>query len=238
MAALTFVQANTGIAVASSLAVAYSSNTTAGSYLLAVVGIRVGAGTLTNVTSPGNAWTQVGGKITTPGLAGTAQDVYLYQCAKNVTNGAQTVTFTASGSSVLLGGIAEFTGQAIISPLDAQVSNVGTSSVTGTNMIASPVLASSANEEIIVIGNQNIGGTISSGSGFTVPSTMNGGVSGSFLEYIAKGTSGSYGDTFSSSSGALTDYGVFTLAVRSTSTPSGGGNGMNGSGLLRLLGVD
>lgn len=226
MAALSFSQANSnfGTPSAGSVSIAYTSNTTAGSYFLAIFGAPAGE-VLGSVTdSLGNIWTQVGTSFTT-GPTATIYTVSLYQCAKNVSSSANTVHFNTTGSAgVSLFGIAEFTGQAVSSPLDQVVQSNWTTTSGGNNTISvGPVVASTTNEEIIVLCLAHAGDVpVSAGTGYTLIVGWTGS-NGPLGSYGPQTAAGSYSTTILAANGN-NEGAAFLISVKSSSSaPIGGG---------------
>ena len=240
MAALTFIQANSSVGAASNISpgtLAFNSNVTNGSFLLCWFGFRPGAAvTLTNIQdSRGNTWTQIGSKLFVSAVEGAnSMDVYAFMVPSNVSSGANTVTITPSGATVLYAAVAEFTAQALLNVLDTFTPSI--QHVLAGTVTAGTVITASSNEEVIVIGVSPSGFTSTAGTGYN-SFGLNSATTGAFGEYAAQSTPGSYAPTFAVV-GANIDIGMFTLAVRSTSTPapSSGGGGFGSLGLGLGLG--
>src|SRR6266478_7809963 len=127
--ALTFVQTVQGISGAgvTTFAQAYGSNSTASSYLLAL-GLVSGtsAVTMTVTDSLLNTWTQIGSNI-----SDGANVLALFQVPSNsVAGGANTVTLHSTRSATLALVLAEYTGQALVSPLDTPTTFTSAASIT------------------------------------------------------------------------------------------------------------
>jgi hypothetical protein len=160
---LTFVQSVSGIsgAGATSFGLAYGSNTTGSSYLLALgVVSGLAAVTITATDGLGNTWSQIGSNIS-DGINQYA----LFQVPTNaVGGGADTVTLHSTVSSTLALVLAEYTGQASSNPLDS--SSTFTSASTGTITIG-PTAGNQTNEEFIALGWCGTTASVVANSGYT-----------------------------------------------------------------------
>ena len=186
-AAINVVQDNAGMASsASSEAVAFSSNTTAGNLILVGFDFASGATFSSISDSQGNTFTEVGSQLTTP--AGSGSRLYY---AKNIIGGADTVTVhTTASASFIKVQVVEYSGLSTSTPLDVQYSNTGSAGSTyagGTTTVANDM----------IVGFLASDGTGSAAGGFTSVSAANGNV----IIDDAAGAPGSYYSDGSSTSG-------------------------------------
>ena len=213
-AAIAFVQVNAGMASsASSEAVAFSSNTTAGDIILVGFDFASGATFSSISDSQGNTLNEVGSQLTTP--AGSKSRLYY---ASNIKGGADTVTVhTTASASFIKVQIIEYSGVSTSTPIDIQAGatgSAGSASAGGQTTVANDW----------IFGFLASDGTGSAGGGFNSRSAANGNV----LQDDAAGAPGWYYASGSSTSGwsmqmaALEPAGAVTEAyVCSTSSASG-----------------
>jgi hypothetical protein len=165
-AAIVAVQANAGMASsASSEALAFISNTTAGDIIL--VGFDFASGsTFSSISdSQGNTFTEVGSQLTTP--AGSGNRLYY---AKNIIGGADTVTVrTTASASFIKVQVVEYSGVNTSTPIDVQYGNTGSAGSASAGGVTN-----FSNE--MIFGFLASDGTGSAASGFTTVSAANGNV--------------------------------------------------------------
>lgn len=207
--ALTFVQAAAVKgATVSTLAKAYTSNTTGSSYLLAWVLINPTTTTLTNITDTlGNTWVPI--------AAQTPENIYVYECRiNNVAGGANTVTanFSTNASFCQL-LIAEYTGQ-ITSGSPAE-SCSAFKDATGASFTGNTVATTFTNETIVGIGFWNGTGVLTPTGGYT--QRLSDAAGFFYLLDIAKAATGTYSPTISSDN-AGTRFIQNTVALKSTTS--------------------
>jgi hypothetical protein len=210
--ALSFIQATqlppTG-AGGGQVTKAFVSPTTVGSYLLCWVEDTSAASATLSVTDTlGNTWAQIGSSVN---LSGTTNA--LFQCVSNI-GGACTVIIAATAGHFIISGIAEWTNQAVSSPLDA--SSQATFS-SGTSFSSSNVTTGSNNEQLIFLGYASLGAVITAGAGYIL--RMQNGAGAVFLQdsnTIAE-TTGTYNATLT---GAPTgNLGGWLISVKSAGLP-------------------
>ena len=183
----SYVQAvaNKASGSASSFSISFPNNTVAGDIILVGFDYSTSATVSSVSDSQGNAFTQVGTPLTSPG--GNHSLVYY---AKNIKGGANTVTVSLSGNSpYVLVYLTEYFGLNPTNPIDAQAGAVGA---------AGPV--SSGNATTTVAGDVIYGqcwGDVActAGSGFMARSTFDGNliedaIAGNPGTYAATGTAG------------------------------------------------
>lgn len=215
MAALTFVQGTGGSSASANPSLAYGSNTTGLSFLVAWVGgVAAGLG-ITSVPTDtlGNTWVQ----ISTTQTYSTGLAAFYYVLSNKVAGGANTVQFHTTGAVATAFGVAEFTAQAVSSPLDQ--SNFSNFSSTTSLATFTTVGVTAANEEIIAMFISNNTQTFTSpGAGYATAA-----LTGNFvlIEYGAF-NSGTQSVTGTLGTNARTMI-VGAISVKSTTTPSGGG---------------
>jgi len=169
---ISYVQGNTSAPSggATTVALAYSSNTTAGDLLVASA-----AWDLTNTStascsdSAGNAWSTAVLKLD-PTSGGGNNDGLIVCYAPNVVGGADTVTVTfgATSSSRLM-AIHEYSGAAKVNPVDVTASNTA-AGTTATDGVTSTAAVTNQNGDLIFGTTYNDTAsttTITAGTGFT-----------------------------------------------------------------------
>ncbi len=167
------------------VSIALSASTTAGDLIL--VGFDFGTTTFSSLSdNQGNAFTQVGSEVATPGGAKTR----LYY-ARNIRGGSETVTITLSGSTPYLEAyIDEYRGADPTSPLDGSAQRSGSagsvSSGNFTTTAAADLIAA------FCVGDNSC----STGSGFTAHSTYN----SNLMEDKTAGSAGTYAGAATASS--------------------------------------
>ena len=214
--AITFLQSNPSAAVTN----AFPSNNTAGSLLVCCFR---GDPTGTVSDSQHNSWSLAVSQPSDGGVRG-----FRLWYAPNATAGANTVTVSNSGALFVNSVIAEYSGVATSSPL-AQTNNT-----TGADVgLYGPCAVVTTAAKAVVIGclQTNVTGvTDTQSGGFTLRQQDS-------LKNI------SLSDNITTTPGTITYGGTVVSAITwyanaATFLPAaGGGDGMNGSGLLRLLGV-
>ena len=178
-----FAQATAGAvhSTASSLAVTFPSSTVAGDVILVGFDYATTASASSVTDSQGNAFTQVGSPVTTPGGATSA--IYY---ATNIKSGSDTVTVHLSASSAFIEVYqAEYHGVNTASPIDA---HVGATGAAGT--------VSSGNATTTVAGDIIFGYCVgdsacTAGAGFASRSTLD----GNLTEDMTAGNPGAYAAT-------------------------------------------
>ena len=185
----------------------FPSNTAAGNLVLIGIDFNSNA-TLSSITdSQGNALTEVGTELTSPG--GVRSRLYY---ARNIKGGADSVTVNLSTSSNYLETyLAEYSGLDQASPVDGQAGATG-----GSGAVSSGNATTTATGDIIV-GYCVADNNCSTGSGFSTVSANN----GNFLEGMTAGGPGGYAATGSSDMGWTMQ--MVALKAASSSVSSGGG---------------
>jgi hypothetical protein len=185
---VTFVQqaAGTTPGSATSLAISFTSGTTAGDVIL--VGFdKDGTQTPTITDTQGNSFVEVGSELTSPGAARTR--VYY---AKNIKGGADTVTVALSKSSSYIEEyLTEYAGANTSTPIDVQAGKTGSAGTVTSGSATTTV----ANE--IIYGYCEGDYACTAGSGFTARSTLD----GNLVEDKSATTVGSYAATASANNG-------------------------------------
>ena len=175
------------LASSSALSLSFPANTAPGDFILVAFDYDTNAVPSSVADSQGNAFTPVGGQLTSPG--GARSRVYY---ARNITGGPDTVTVTLSANSAWIElYLSEYSGVDPTNPIDVQA---------GTTGGAGPV--SSGNATTTVAGDVIYGfcladSTCTVGSGFTARSTLN----NNLVEDEKAGTPGSYAATGTSNNG-------------------------------------
>lgn len=200
---------------------AFASNTTGGSILFAIMGSEVSAPTYTGVPTDTllNTWIQIGTAQTLNGVANAAA---VYYCINNASGGANTVTFHQTGGGQLLVGLIEFTGQALVNPVDQfAFSQIST---TGSVQNLTPVSFTGTNEAVISIGIIAAAFIQSFGGLYTLPFNLRGGVGVSAeFGYFASGPQ-------TPSATITTGQTMLSLSISLlTAQPSTGGGGGQGN---------
>jgi len=184
---VSFVQSTATAVAGQALSVPFAAPTTAGN--LVVVAFDYTNTTFTSITdSQGNAFTQVGSEVSSPG--GAATRMYY---AKNIKGGSETITVSLGGttSSVEV-YIAEYSGADPGSPLDGSAQSSGN---TGSRATSGSLITTSANDRLVAY---CVGDTYCHpGSGFTARSTLH----DNLLEDRKLGAAGSSAATASAGSG-------------------------------------
>ena len=196
---VSFVQAKAKSAAKRTLSVAFGAATTAGD--LVVVSFDFAGTVFTSISdSQGNAFTQVGSEVTSPGGAKTR----MYY-AKNIKGGSETVTVNLAGaSSSLEVYVAEYNGADPASPLDGSAQNAGSSPT-----MSSGTFTTTAPNDMLVafcVGDNSC----SAGSGFTARSTFH----SNLLEDATTGAPGSYAATATATAG----WGIVAAAFKGQSS--------------------
>ena len=194
-----FVQGTATSNALKTIAVSLAAATTKGN--LVVVGFDFTGTTFTSIAdNQGNAFTQVGTEITSPGGARTR----LYY-ARNIKGGSETVTINLGANPPYLEVyVAEYAGVDTTTPLDVSAQATGsTSSVTSGS-----VVTTSANDLLMAycVGDNSC----SAGSGFTARSTYH----SNLLADRTVTTAGSYAATATANSG----WAIIMAAFRPQST--------------------
>ena len=185
-APVTFVQAGAKAARKRLLSLSFGAPTTAGN--LVIVSFDFSGTTFSSITdSQGNAFTQVGSEVTSPGGAKTR----MYY-AKSIKGGAETVTVNLAGTSPALEVyIAEYSGADPTSPLDASSQAAGSSSAVSSGAFTT----TTANDVLVAF---CVGDTsCNAGSGFAARSTFH----NNLLEDATIGAPGSYAATATAGAG-------------------------------------
>ena len=163
---------------ASVFSVSFPANTVAGDLILVGFDFDTNA-TVSSITdSQGNALTEVGSQLTSPG--GARSRVYF---AKNIPGGAETVTINLSASSSWLEVyLTEYGGLDPTSPIDAQAGASGAAGLVSSGPATTTVAGD------ILYGYCVADWTCNAGSGFTARSTLN----NNLIEDGAAGNTGTY----------------------------------------------
>lgn len=166
------IQTASGGGVATTLVIAFPSANVAGNTLVVYWS---GGGTISSVTDTlGNTY------VSSPATSGT---LYVISCR----GGANSTTFTFTGSVYAEGAVAEFTAASSGGGYDASAVATGTSGTASSGNVTTAV-----NGELIV-GLAAGGSAYTAGSGFTAVGTNPG---GSQLEYQVQATAGAIAATF------------------------------------------
>jgi hypothetical protein len=211
------------------IALAFTSNVTAGN--LTVVGVSWGAagGVIEALSSVADGLSNTYTRITNCDVVDSTNDqqhTIIY--AKNIAGGACTitVTFTASRSNRGI-TIAEYSGADTSAPLDQSVSNFQTSPGTGTDAVTSTTKTTTANGELIAgiytDSTSGAGTTVSAGTGFTKQEDT-GGTAGAIqivYEDQIQSSSGSIAATFTETANhrALSAMATFKAPPAAGGTP-------------------
>lgn len=161
----TYVQAPAATTVSSgtTIALAYDSNVTAGSLLVAFVYANHGISGVADSRS--QTWSSA--VNVTDGATYSLATYYFH----NTTAGANTVTVTFAGAVTYASlQIAEYSGVATSSPLDKTASNSQTAPGTGTDAITSGSVTTTTDGQLILGWTTALtvgAGTVSAGTGFT-----------------------------------------------------------------------
>ncbi len=192
-------------------------SSTAGNLIL--IGVTYNTTFASISDSQGNALTQVGSELVSPG--GARSRVYY---AKNIKGGSETVTANLSASSsYLLLYISEYSGVDTASPIDTQAGASGSSGVASSGSGTT-----SAGGEIIY--GYCIGDTVcSAGSGFTARSTF----AGNLVEDMVAPAPGAYAATASADQG----WTIQMVALKAASSPSGSGSPTSACDLAQPYGT-
>ncbi len=185
--AITQTVANAASGTANSFSLSFPNNTVAGDIIL--VGFDfIASATLSSISdSQGNAFTEVGNQLTSPG--GGASRVYY---AKNIKGGADTVTVKLSANSTYLEVyLTEYSGVDQTNPIDAQAGASGNAgSVSSGNATTSFV-------GDVIYGYCAADWRCTAGSGFTALSTLN----SNLTENMVAGGPGAYAATGTATNG-------------------------------------
>ncbi len=169
--AIAFVQSNNGTTLLTPDPIAFVSNNTAGSLLIATARLTAVVGAISVSDTQGNTW--VSAVQQQNNTAGRWQVIFY---AKNCKAGANTVTITSAVSQGRIEGvIAEYSGLDTTAPLD-QVAGANSGAGTGTVATAGPVTTTSASELLIgAFSNETADGlTFTAGASYTVRDKSNG----------------------------------------------------------------
>jgi len=192
---VSYVQGTAASNASKTIAVPLAAATAKGN--LVAVGFDYAGTTFTSIAdNQGNAFTQVGTEITTPGGARTR----LYY-ARNIKGGSETVTINlAANSPYLEVYVSEYTGADTLNPLDVSAQNTGSSS----SVTSGSAVTTSANDLLMAfcIGDNSC----TAGSGFTARSTYH----SNLMEDRSLTTAASYAATGSANSG----WGIIMAALR------------------------
>jgi len=200
-ATINVVQANAGMASsASSEALAFSSNTTAGNIILVGFDFASGPSFSSISDSQGNTFTEVGSQLTTP--AGSRSRLYY---ANNIKGGADTVTVhTTASASFIKVQVVEYSGVNTTTPIDVQYSSTGSA-----GSAAAGGQTNYSNE--MIFGFLASDGTGSAAGGFTTVSAANGNV-------IINDAGGSPGGWYYSEGSSTAGWSMQMAALESAST--------------------
>jgi hypothetical protein len=169
------------------MSVSFTSNNTAGNFLIVTGSAARPASTLSVSDTLGNSYSTAFGPVTD-----TTQNVTIYVWYVPICKGgANTVTITPSGTAALEIHVSEWSGLASTSPVDQTASATG----TGTS-VSSGVKTTTINGEL-VFGYSWVFSSASAGTGFTPISLVNGDLD----EYQIQPTAGSIATTFTQTSG-------------------------------------
>jgi|GEM_PF-1432890 len=200
---ISFVQAAANYGSAGPISVSFPSNTVAGDIILVGVIFNTNA-TLSVTDSQGNAFTQVGTQLISPGS--NRSQVYY---AKNIKGGPDTVTVTCSVSCYQEVYVTEYSGVDQTNPIDVQAGASGSAGAV-----------SSGNATTTLAGDMIYGFCLGDsactvGSSFAARSTLN----ANLVEDMTAGNPGSYAATGSANSGWTMQMVVLKPAGSADTTP-------------------
>src|SRR5579883_1727170 len=200
---ISFVQAAANYGSAGPISVSFPSNTVAGDIILVGVIFNTNA-TLSVTDSQGNAFTQVGTQLISPGS--NRSQVYY---AKNIKGGPDTVTVTCSVSCYQEVYVTEYSGVDQTNPIDVQAGASGSAGAV-----------SSGNATTTLAGDMIYGFCLGDsactvGSSFAARSTLN----ANLVEDMTAGNPGSYAATGSANSGWTMQMVVLQPAGSADTTP-------------------
>jgi hypothetical protein len=216
MSNLTFIQGGGNQnSAGSTLALAYSSNTTGSSLLLAFTQFNAVTGSASLADTLLNTWTQIG----TPTVIG-GNTVQLWQVPVNkAPGGADTVTMTAPVSNAFnVLGLLEYTNQAV-SPIDVFSA---WASGTGTTATTPSITTTFTNETLVVWGLNGDALASTVGAGFTL--RLNGSNATSkqvVAEDEAQLNAGTFSGTWTQTNVA---WKTAILGIKSTASSGAGGS--------------
>src|SRR5579885_3475394 len=200
---ISFVQAAANYGSAGPISVSFPSNTVAGDIILVGVIFNTNA-TLSVTDSQGNAFTQVGTQLISPGS--NRSQVYY---AKNIKGGPDTVTVTCSVSCYQEVYVTEYSGVDQTNTIDVQAGASGSAGAV-----------SSGNATTTLAGDMIYGFCLGDsactvGSSFAARSTLN----ANLVEDMTAGNPGSYAATGSANSGWTMQMVVLKPAGSADTTP-------------------
>jgi hypothetical protein len=170
-----------------SLSLSFLTNTVAGDLILVAFDYATTAVPSSVTDSQGNAFTEVGNQLTSPGAA---RSVVYY--AKNIKGGADTVTVTLSATSGWLElYLSEYTGVNQTNPIDAQVGASGSAGAVSSGNATTTVAGD------IIYGYCVGDGACTAGTGFTTRSNLD----SNLIEDELAGNAGSYTATGTANNG-------------------------------------
>ena len=218
---------------ASTIALAYGSNVTAGSGLVATIGWHcASAETISGVAdSQTQTWTQAGTTRTVASLGGDWCIAVFYFA--NSAAGANTVTATISGSvDERTIAVHEYSGLATSSMLDQTTGQGQVDPGTGTDAVTSTAVTTTAANELIFGATLAIGDldTVAAGTNFTGRVSPDGTFSSLYSEDRNLAGAGSVAATFTSDS-ATGDHATIVATFKEPAAAGGGGD------CGRMLGV-
>ena len=171
----------------SSMSLAFTSNNTAGNFLIVTATAARPASTLTVSDTLGNTYTAAAAPVTDPAQEVTVYIWYVPVCK----GGANTVKIVPSTTAALEIHLSEWSGLATTSPVDQSISATG----TGTS-VSSGSQTTTANGELIY-GKSWVANDAAAGAGFTSISLVNGDMD----EYEIQPAAGSVAATFTQATG-------------------------------------
>ncbi len=175
------------LASSNTLSLAFPANTAAGNLILVAFDYDTNAVPSSVADSQGNAFTPVGGQLTSPG--GGRSRVYY---ARTVTGGPDTVTVTLSANSAWIElYLSEYTGVDQTNPIDVQVGATGNAGAVSSGNATTTVAGD------VIYGFCFADSTCTVGPGFTARSTLN----NNLIEDKTAGAPGSYAATATSNAG-------------------------------------
>jgi len=196
--------AATTTGTASTLALSFPKNTTAGNLILVAFDFDTNATPSTVTDSQGNVFTQVGSQLTSPG--GARSRVYF---AQNIKGGPDTITVTLSANSAWIElYVSEYSGASSVSPIDSQAGASGSA-----NNVSSGVAATTQAGDVIYgycVGDW----ACTVGSGFTARSTFD----NNLIEDQPAANPGNYAATASATRGWTMQLVALKLATTTVDT--------------------
>src|SRR5574337_80952 len=151
--AITFVQSSGKKETGSGTSVTATITCTAGN-MMAVLASNDGARTFTVSDNNSNTWSQAVHSST----GNPSKEVADIWYAANINGGSTTVTITASGTTVIVAVVLEYSGMLTASPLDKTATHINTT-ITTSHASGTTATTSQANELLLGLMSENTGST-------------------------------------------------------------------------------